>query len=173
MQKLVNKFSVLLVVLLFCCKVEAQSYNTAFGFRFGDDLAFDFTQRLGNHITLNGQFSDGLLSNNRFVKVIGRKHHSILTRRLNFFLGAGAYNLSFDVKSIETDNYTFSNRGVLGIMGAEITIGRINLSIDYMPQYVIKGDYIGNRMSVDSAVSLKYVLWKRKSGIRKFFEKIF
>ena len=151
---------------------KAQSYNTAFGFRFGDDLGFSFTQRILDHTTVDLSASDGLFSEHKFVSLHLRSHYGVITRRFNFFLGGGGFIRS---RQLGTDE-VFSNdhiKGVSGVMGAEFTLGRINISLDYMPQFILNKDYTGQKLTADSALSVKYVLWKRKTKLRKFFEKIF
>jgi hypothetical protein len=150
----------------------AQSYNTAFGFRFGDDLGFSFTQRVLDHTTIDLNASDGLFSQHKFVALQVRSHYGVITRRFNFFLGGGGFLRTRQLGSDEVFDASHI-KGVSGVMGAEFTLGRINVSLDYMPQYILNKDYTGQKLTADSALSIKYVLWKRKTKIRKFFEKIF
>ncbi len=151
---------------------NAQSYNTAFGLRFGDDLGFSFTQRILDHTTVDLNASDGLFSQHKFVSLQMRSHYGVITRRFNFFLGAGGFVRARSLGSDEVFDVSHI-KGVSGVMGAEFTLGRINISLDYMPQYILNKDYSGQKLTADSALSVKYVLWKRKSKIKKFLEKIF
>lgn len=151
---------------------NAQSYNTAFGIRFGEDPAFSVTQRIANHTTADIIASDGLFSSHKFVSLQIRNHYPVITRRLNCFLGAGGFVKN---KIQQSDEGAGKNLlyGISGVIGAEFTIGRLNISLDYAPQYIIDKDFKGQKLMADSALSVKYVLWKRKSGFKKFFEKIF
>ena len=47
----------------------AQSHIQLFGFRFGDDLGFSFTQRVLDHTTIDLNASDGLFSQHKFVSL--------------------------------------------------------------------------------------------------------
>ena len=152
----------------------AQSYNTTFGLRMGEQLGFSITQRFANHSTLDLNLSNGLFSNKKFVNLNVRQHYPVVTKRLNFFLGAGVFSESY-IQDAQYDavDFNFDNSGVTGVMGAEVTFGRLNLSIDYMPRYIIKNQSSFNSLQADSAFSLKYVIWKRKSWLKKTWQKIF
>jgi hypothetical protein len=153
---------------------KAQSYNTAIGLRFGDDLKFSLSQRILNHTTLEANLSDGLFSDYKYASLVMKKHQSLVTRRLNFFVGGGYYGQSLIKDNVEVPDFTYNNHGLIATMGFEFTIGRINLSIDYSPQYALARDYTGRKLTADSALSFKYVIWKRKNHtIKKFIKKIF
>lgn len=165
-----------LIFLLTICLslVYSQSYNTAFGFRLGEQLGFNLTQRLANHTTADLSFSNGLFSDRKYVMLNLRQHYPVLTRRLNFFLGAGAFAESHLTSSnYETIDYNFDRKGISAVMGAELTLGRLNISIDYMPKYLLQSQSGVNQLQADSALSIKYLLWKRKGWFRKLWEKIF
>ncbi len=154
--------------------LSAQSYNTAIGIRFGDDLKFSVSQRILNHTTLEANLSDGLFSDHKYASLTLKKHHSLLTRRLNFFVGGGYYGQSLINDSKEVPDFDFNNHGVIATMGFELTLGRMNLSIDYSPQYALAKDYTGRKLTADSALSFKYVIWKRKNHtFKKIIKKIF
>ena len=160
------------VILCTGLTTYGQSYNTAFGFRLGEELGFSLVQRVANHTTLDLSASDGLFAGHKYVSLQARSHYGIISRRFNFFLGGGGFVRSNEVAK---DDYPAPDKvgGISGVMGAELTLGRISVSIDYIPQYVMSKTYTGQKLTADSAFSLKYVLWKRKSQVKKFFEKIF
>lgn len=151
----------------------AQSYNTLGGIRLGNDFGFSFSQRILNHTTFEANVSDGLFSQNKYFTLAAKQHHNILTRRFNVFVGAGYFGQSALVEAKEDADFYFRNHGFMAVFGSEFTVGRINVSIDYSPRYTLGNGYGSNNLSADSALSIKYVLWKRKSAIKKFFEKIF
>lgn len=160
------------VILCTAITSQGQSYNTAFGFRLGEELGFSLVQRVANHTSLDLSASDGLFAGHKYVSLQARSHYGIISRRFNFFLGGGGFVRSNEVAK---DDYPAPDKvgGISGVMGAELTLGRISVSIDYIPQYVMSKTYTGQKLTADSAFSLKYVLWKRKSQVKKFFEKIF
>jgi hypothetical protein len=139
----------------------------------GDDFGFSFSQRILNHTTIEANVSDGLFSQNKYLTLAAKQHHNVLTRRFNVFIGAGYFGQSSIAEVKEDPDFLFRNHGVMAVFGGEFTLGRINISVDYSPRYTFSNGYNSNHLSADSALSIKYVLWKRKSGIKKFFEKIF
>jgi hypothetical protein len=166
-------YAIVICAMLFV-SLSAQSYNTAIGLRFGDDLKFSISQRILNHTTFEANLSDGLFSDHKYASLVIKKHHPLITRRLNFFMGGGYYGQASLKDNVEVPDFTYNNHGILGTFGFEVTIGRINLSMDYNPQYALAKDFNGKKLTADSALSIKYVIWKRKNQtIKKFFKKIF
>ncbi len=168
-----KKIFLTIAIAFVAINTYAQSYNTALGIRLEDDFKFSISQRVFNHTTLESNLSDGLFSNRKYASLAIKQHHNIITRRLNFFVGAGYYGQSLLNEKDEVQDFTFKNQGILTTFGAEMTIGRLNVSVDYSPQYSLSSDYTGKRLSADSAISLKYVLWKRQSKAKKFIKNIF
>ena len=99
-------------------------------------------------------------------------HKKILIgRSFNVFFGGGYHtgkenDVSFD--------------GLSGIVGLEITLGRLNLAYDYKPQiHLTKGDET-NRIDHHTGLSVRYVLlknpkWKLKKkrkrwNMKKWFD---
>ena len=167
------KLLTLVLFGIFTNKLLGQSYNTVFGLRFGDNFGFTASQRIANHTTIEANASDGLFSQSKYLSLSVKQHYAMMTRRINFFIGVGCFGRSSIIEGVENPDFVFKNHGISGLLGAEMTLGRINLSIDYSPQYIMNKNYSGRKLSVDSALSVRYVLWKRKGSIRKFFEKIF
>jgi hypothetical protein len=153
--------------------VTGQSYNTAIGMRFGEDLKFTLNQRVLNKTSLEINLSDGLFSDVKYASIMLKKHSPILSKRFNFYLGGGIYGSSSTLDKIEDEDFVYANHGLLGTMGTEFTLGRINISLDYSPHFATNSDIRGRRLSADSALSVRYVIWGRKSSMKKFFEKIF
>lgn len=173
-KQLNKRLFTLLVIGTLIFKANGQSYNTTFGFRLGEQLGFNITQRVVNHTTVDLNLSNGLFSNKKFVNFNVRQHYPVITRRFNFYLGAGVFSESFiQDANYDAVDFNFDRSGVSGVLGAEVTFGRLNLSIDYMPKYIVKNKSAVNSLQADSAFSIKYVLWKRKGWLKKMWEKIF
>ncbi|MBK8701612.1 MAG: hypothetical protein IPN29_19495 [Saprospiraceae bacterium] len=174
MKKITLKNSLSLLMMLatiqFC---SGQSYNTVLGMRFGEDFGFVGAQRIANHTTLELSASDGLFSSNKFVSATLKQHHNLVTRRFNFFVGGGYIGKSLVGVDNERENYSTTGHGIAGVMGTEFTLGRLNFSLDYVPQYILTKEFSGRRLTADSALSIRYVMWKRKGWLKKFFGKIF
>ena len=123
----------------------AQSYNTAFGFRFGDDLGFSFTQRVLDHTTIDLNASDGLFSQHKFVSLQIRSNYGVITRRFNFFWE--------EVASFAPANWGLMRYLMLPTSKAFQVLWGLNLHsagsmflLDYMPQYILNKDYTGQKV---------------------------
>ncbi len=169
-----RQIGVFFIFGIFLSSLTAQSYNTSIGLRFGDDLKFAISQRILNHTTVEVNLSDGLFSEHKYASIAVKKHRPLITRRLNFFMGGGYYGQALIKENEEVPDFSYNNHGLLGTFGFELTVGRINLSLDYNPQYALAKEYTGRKLTADSALSIKYVIWKRKNQtIKKFLKKIF
>lgn len=148
--------------------VSAQSYNNALGMRLGDDYGYSFTQRLLNHTTLELTHQDGLFSGKKRSTAILKQHTPLLTRRFNFFVGAGIHRTTYNTAS---DAIPIISTGAAFTLGTEITIGRLSVSLDMSPTYHLSKTSPA-RFESSSGVSIRYVIWKRKSGFSKFIQKL-
>lgn len=151
----------------------SQSYNSVAGLRFGNEFGFSFVQRLANHTTVEAVASDGLFSDYKYFSLGLRQHHKLITKRFNIYIGGGYYGKTSSYHKKEEEDFKFSNQGVMGLMGFEMTIHRLNISIDYIPRYMLTKTSSEPKLSADSAISLRYVFWKRTSATKKFLKKIF
>ena len=138
----------------------AQGYNTAVGMRVGQGFGPTLTQRLGR------RHSAELIAQNRFgtdavtLTLIGRRHFNPGLKRLNVFLGAGLHK----GWGYEDEGRRANPLGITGQLGAELTLGRVNVSVDYLPQVHLTGRVVP--VSFGAAVGLRYVLSERKSRLR-------
>lgn len=161
-------------VFLFCFvllsfSLLGQKYNTSAGVRLSNDFGISISQRIAKKHTIELLHQDGFFSNSpRMTSLTVKKHYGLLTRRFNVFLGAGGF-MSGSSEDYYDEPLT-NNYGIAMIAGAEMTIGRLNISADYSPNYALKQDADGPRFISSSGISLKYVLIKRKRK-RKFLNK--
>ena len=141
---------------------SAQGYNAAAGLRIGTGAGLSYAQRIGPTFSLE------VLAQNRFgtdaftVALIGRRHVALGLKRVNFYVGAGVH------KGWGYEDDERSRRGnplgLTGQGGAEVTLGRTNVAFDFLPQVHLSGRVVP--FSFGSAVSLRYVIARRRSGIR-------
>jgi hypothetical protein len=168
-----RKIFAMLTISFLAMSLYGQGYNTAIGLKFGDDLKFSLNQRIANKLSVEANFSDGLFSDHKYVSLALKRHYPIFSKSVNIFLGAGYYGQSHINGKDEIQNFDYNNKGLLGMIGGEVTIGRLNISMDFTPQYALNKDHSGRKLSSDSAISAKYVLWKRQSKTKKLIKKIF
>lgn len=138
-----------------------QKYNTMFGLRFDEDIEFGLTQRIGNRATIDLNVQPGILTDISHYSALFKVHMPLITKRFNAFAGVGPYTNSFE-RWIENNNSIVENQYGLAVgLGAEITIMRLTLGVDYRPLYNLNNS-LDNKFSSSSGVSLKYVLNPRK-----------
>ncbi|MEP7196549.1 MAG: hypothetical protein ABI851_08515 [Saprospiraceae bacterium] len=161
-----NKNFILLTALisLILCSISlsGQKYNTALGIRFGEDFGITLQQRIAKKTSIEGIIN--LYPNNKDLgfKVLLENHKSIITRRLNLYLGFGlhSYRLSNEVTSYPG--------GLSFVLGSEISIGRMNLSWDFLPSINLWNTPNTN-LHYSTGFSFRYVLIKEPK--KKFFRK--
>lgn len=148
-------------ILIFATSLLAHSqrYITAMGIRMGTDMGITLQQRLLSHTTIEGIFTTSAVTNTSTGTVLLQLHNPLITKSLNFYVGGGFHNRWVH----EEGGNRLSLRGVTGIAGAELTLGRINLAWDFKPVYHLnttEGQY-----ETETAISLRYILVKK--GKRK------
>lgn len=153
---------VLLTVLLLCSRAPAaQSYDAALGLRLGTDWGATAQLRLpliDRNFVLEGILQSSLQRDEGSFTLLGKQHQPVLSRRLNLFYGAGlhaGWSNERDERSGEALN---GPAGITGILGAEITFRRINISYDIKPALNFRGDRF---FDPQTGVSVRYVLAKR------------
>ncbi len=140
--------------------IQAQAYNTAFGFRIGSDFGISFAQRFPakSKTTAELIYEDGLFDSNRNGQLLIKQHLPLLSKRFNVFAGTGIGYIWHKDKN----NTIVQESPIIPLtLGAEITFSRFNLSADFQPIFLFN-KFNDNRVIRSSGVSLRYVLVKRK-----------
>lgn len=145
MKKLIN-ISILLLLTL-PLALNAQSYIMSGGLRLGSghtgrQVGLTFQQRFAKHYTLE-EIIQTDFSRNTTVHIIGKKHIPIVTRRLNVYGGAGV-SFGSEQSTQRVGNETIiatgnPTAGVDLIAGAELTLAKVNVSVDYKPNFNVAG----------------------------------
>ncbi len=151
---------ILICIGTFSLSLSAQKYRTAVGVRLGNSFGLTAQQKVFKDLTIEGilQTSLGNQDHGR-VTVLLEQHQKILGRRLNVYFGAGIHQGWLANRANEELDRR-ADSGITGVAGIEITLGRLNLSLDYKPIFnVFDGDrfYRGQ-----SALSMRYVFVKAK-----------
>ncbi len=157
MQKLV--FGLFAVFsFLFPTKTDAQRYKTAAGVRLGSGIGLTVQQYLTDGWTAEGIVQLNALKQDFGLTALGEKHHKIIARGLNFYYGGGAHQYFVKDKTAE-DNYG----GVSGIVGAELSVGKICFAFDWKPEIRLWGDLeTHSKFDAGAAFSVRYILAKRE-----------
>jgi hypothetical protein len=140
--------------------LSAQSYNTAFGVRIERGIGFTVQQYITNGWTAEGILHASILNDDLGLTVLAEKHNKILFRGLNVYYGPGLHY--YGQKSVENDVVGKGVFGLSGIVGAEISLGRINVSADIKPELHLSGDLARPYGWNGAAVSVRYIIDKRE-----------
>lgn len=166
------KHIILLFAVLVFTSAYSQKYNTIGGVRIGDDFGISFAQRIANKTTVELNLQPGTFVGKQMSAVLVKQHYPLLTKRLNFFMGGGLY--SRKTPQVQTDvPQAHRSSGLALSFGAEITLGRLSISTDYLPLVTFSNNGSNQRFYTTSGVSLRYVFVERESSTKKFLKNIF
>lgn len=135
-------------------QADAQSYITAIGARIGPDWGLTLQQRLTKKITIEGLAESSTSRDEVMLTGLLEMHLPLITRHFNIYGGGGIH------KGWSTSNRDFVDDpyGLTFIGGAELTLGRFNISYDFKPSLNIDGGE--RRFYTTQALSLRFVLIK-------------
>jgi hypothetical protein len=151
-----KKWNLIIGTLLLCANFAlGQSYNTGVGLRMGTEWGLTMRQRFYKNYAAEMLLQSSLQREETQLTILGLIHKPILTRRLNFYYGAGFHKGWADQLEVSYEDPW----GLDFIAGVELTIGRINFSYDYKPAINLSGGE--KTFYSQTGVSLRYVIWKR------------
>lgn len=167
----------LVAILTFLISSEgyAQRYGTALGLRFGNSdfnrtVGLTLQQRIVDRVTVEGILQSDFSRNTTF-SLLAEKHSPIISKRFNFYYGAGIAFGSEEsfVKNPGTKEiiHTYGNStiGVDLIGGIELTVAGAVISLDYKPNINLAGREEFYRGQI--GISARTVLVKSKEQKRK------
>lgn len=153
---------VLTFVVLFSAPAFSQKYKTAAGIRFDKGFNLTVQQYITNGWTAEGILHTPINTDNLGVTLLGEKHHKILFRGTNFYTGAGAHYYWTANANREADVVQNNVFGLSGIAGLEVTLGRINLAVDWKPELHLAGDQVHPFDWNGASISARYIIEKRE-----------
>jgi hypothetical protein len=161
--------------------VFSQSYATTLGLRLGNNDNFRMAgitlqQRIHKKMTFEGIVQTDF-RHNHSCHMLGEAHKSIISKRLNFYLGVGLSagleeNHFYRYLPNETISTTTYHNGTLGIdllAGLELTLLKVNISLDYKPNFNMVGRNEWYQGQV--GVSARTVLISGKSWKKNYRER--
>lgn len=151
------KYLIILSALLFSYSGNAQAYNTAIGLRLGKDLGFTLQQRIANKTTAEAIFYGGNSEPDTYANFLLRQHLPLFSKKINAYIGLG---FGSHWQFVD-DNFTDQKYTIPGVIGLEMSLGRINISGDVMPHLVLSNEGENSYKSIAN-VSLRLILIKRK-----------
>ncbi len=140
----------------------AQSYKTAAGVRIDNGLNLTVQQYITKGWTAEGIVHTPFNSQDLGFTLLAEKHRKLLFRNLNFYSGAGAhyYRVNND-DQIDVPNSAENKYGLSFIGGAELSLGRLNLAVDWKPELHLNG--AAHPFSWNGAsISARYIIEKRE-----------
>ena len=154
--------------------IQAQSYRFTLGLRFSDGysrmLGLTAQNRLAKKLTLESIIQSDF-RNNHTGHVLLERHHNLVTRRINYYYGAG---VSFGQEKSFTKNmdtgekeFTYDNNtiGADVIFGFELTMLHLNVSWDVKPNFNLIGRE--NWITFQTGISVRSVILKNKKKKKK------
>ena len=151
-------FFLFLISLFSVTYLKAQHYKTAAGIRLGGGVGLTVQQYVGDKMTVEGIFSSQKDGDTYDITGLFERHFNVLTRRVNFYFGAGPH-----LGILKEDKVNYQNTfGISGIGGIEFTMKRLNFSLDYKPALNLVKGIDQNRTSGYLAISARYVIVERE-----------
>ncbi len=153
----------------------AQRYGTAVGLRFGNNslgrtIGITGQQRITQRLTLEGILQSDF-SRNSNLSLLIEKHHPVISKRFNYYYGAGiSFGKEESFEKMEDSNqiiqtYGNATTGIDLITGFEMTLLNTVLSLDYKPNINIAGREEFFRSQI--GISARMVLVKSKEQKKK------
>lgn len=158
-------FPGLICAALFCvpsllAELNAQTYTTCLGLRWGDGIGVTARQKLFKRTSAEGIFYQHHKSDQAIAGIMLAHHMPVLTRRLNLYIGGGMGIVFPEDKEVASTQY----KAFMGNAGLEFTIGRLNMSWDFIP--VLPLTDTEESLTTMTAFSLRYVVLKKnKKGL--------
>lgn len=163
MTKIRFFLSTLFFAFAFAAPIFAQKYKTAAGVRFDNGLNLTVQQYITNGWTAEGILHTPLMASKDLgVTVLAEKHRKILFRGTNFYTGIGAHYYWQQNSVRDAEEIHENVMGLSGIAGLEMSLGRINLAVDWKPELHLSGDQARPFEWNGASVSLRYIIEKRE-----------
>jgi hypothetical protein len=138
--------------------ISAQGYGIAAGLRVGNGIGISYQHQIALNTTIEGILQRESTNGDATLNVLYEKHQNVLTRGLNIYAGGGLYYTWLEARPnliVKPTNPV----GISPIAGAELTIGKFNISVDFKPNIKLAGGGDGIKgFQMQSAFTLRYVL---------------
>lgn len=157
------RFFFALGILALTCTAGAQSYKTAAGIRVDNGFHLTVQQHVFNNWSVEGILHTAVGSEDLGLTLLAEKHRKIIFRGTNIFYGAGGhyYWKNEPARSEAGGEINSDVYGLSFIGGAEFTLGRINLAVDWKPELHLSDT--GKAFDWNGAsVSVRYIFAKRE-----------
>jgi hypothetical protein len=137
--------------------ISSQNYVLAGGIKLGTDYGISFTTRLLPKLTVEFIDIPGFKNNESSLGILFKRHHSLITKSINFFTGAGFQN---SWQTYTDDVVPVSKTAVTFTLGAEFTIKNLNVSWDYQPAFYVSNQP-GSDFKAQTYITVRHVFLKK------------
>jgi hypothetical protein len=151
-----------LTYCIFAASLSAQTYNTAIGIRFDDGMNLTAKQSIGPKTMLELMLHTPILSSDVGATLLFEKHRKILTRNMSFYYGAGPHLYMRSAGRQSDFGYDTNVYGLSGIGGLDLCVGRLNFSVDILPELHLIGDALRTLDWNGLSVSGRYIFDKKE-----------
>jgi hypothetical protein len=159
-----KKIIVLFILLNLYLISFTQGYDTALGIRLGTEWGLTAQQRIAKRTTIEGIIQSSINRSETTISILGEQHYPLLLRNFNVYGGAGLHKGWAGKQADYGDPF-----GLTLIGGAEISIGKLNLSWDFKPSInLVGGD---SPVYAHTGISARYIVDSRKLITLKKTEK--
>lgn len=162
---------IIICLVLIGGNLKAQHYRLAAGIRIGNNYGLTVQGKIFDKTSAELILHPGLGNQENSVSLLVRRHQKFITDRLSLYAGGGItqYWKTDGSENVDLDG----SGGIMGIVGAEVTLGRYNVSWDFTPSVLAWGNESG-AFKAGTAVSLRYVLIKpaKKKAKSNFWKKL-
>jgi hypothetical protein len=142
---------------------QAQSYRSAMGIRLGTEWGLSFKYQVFDKVTAEAIFQSSFSDPANRLSILGAKHFPLITKGFNLYFGGGPHLGWLDL-GIQNQPV---HAGITFIGGAEITLGKLNVSWDIKPAINVIGISGYKFVDPNTAVSVRYVFNKYTSQTKK------
>lgn len=169
MYRALSLILTLSMILITSSTSLAQGYMTAGGLRMGTDWGLTAKQRLAKSTTGELIFQSSLQREELLLTALVAQHYPLVFRGINVYVGGGLHKGWYNpTPPSHTENPAADPGNPFGfsfIGGAELTLGKINISYDFKPAFNITGGE--HRFYAQTGVSVRYVFVTNKEYKKK------
>lgn len=150
--------------------LEGQTYKNAIGIRVDNSLSVTYQQYITNGWTAEAILHTPFRTSDELgLTLLAEKHRKLLFRGINLYAGGGAHYYWSSTSNDSPKDVGNNVYGLSGIGGAEISIGRVNISADWKPELHLSGDQVRPFEWTGAAISARIILNKRER--RRLFKR--
>lgn len=165
-----NIYKILLILSfqIWTTQTFAQNYKTAGGIRIGTEIGLTVQQFIQKHQTIEAMLTTSIQNKDVRFDVLWEDHYPMLGRRFNAYYGVG---LHF-ARPAEVNSSFVNQRGIVGVLGGELSVGKYVFSADIKPIVNLKAGTSQSYFEFMPGISARYIFIKRENMIDRLERKL-